>query len=293
VRFENRSVARAAAAMLACTSIVAWRPHDALAAGPPDDTDRALPCRPTIACTADIVPPGALEIEVGYIRRRLAANVVQGSTPLLLKLTIASWIQVQLGSNGWIRAIGAPMNYFDNVEAGLKFHLVDQHGARPSLALSGAIAAPTFASQLGYTPAWDVMLVAYATRDFGWLHADANAGLNVWNATADARWQPWGALALSGEMPNHFGAMLEGYVFGDATPWATRDAGVLTAVTWSPRAWLTFDVGADVGLIPSVRSASLFAGLTFVPIDLWDTPSERRRRAEALARAHAIARPVR
>src|SRR5262249_34542690 len=33
----------------------------AQAAGWPDERDRALPCRPTIACTAELVPPGTFE----------------------------------------------------------------------------------------------------------------------------------------------------------------------------------------------------------------------------------------
>ena len=34
----------------------------ARAAGWPDERDRVLPCRPTIACTADLVAPGTFEI---------------------------------------------------------------------------------------------------------------------------------------------------------------------------------------------------------------------------------------
>jgi hypothetical protein len=34
----------------------------------PGDT-QTLPCRPTIACTADIVPPGAFELETGVLFR--------------------------------------------------------------------------------------------------------------------------------------------------------------------------------------------------------------------------------
>lgn len=40
-------------------------PATARAAGFPVDDDRVLPCRPTIACTADLVPPGTLELETG------------------------------------------------------------------------------------------------------------------------------------------------------------------------------------------------------------------------------------
>jgi hypothetical protein len=42
-----------------------------------DDDRQALPCRPTIACTADIVPPGSFELEIGYLFRKLRKVATQ------------------------------------------------------------------------------------------------------------------------------------------------------------------------------------------------------------------------
>ncbi len=250
----------------------------------PDDTYRALPCRPTIACTADIVPPGVLEIETGYLFRRVGVAGMQHSTPTLFKLTVAHWLQAQVGGNGAVFASGdVPASYLDDVTAGLKVHFNDQGTWAPSLALSATVSVPTFAPQRGYLPTTDLLFTAYATRDIGWLHVDLNAGLNVWRLEGPALYQPFVALALSTALTDLVGVMVEGYVFGDAAPVAPRDAGVLAAVALSPRTWLTFDLGGDVGLYPASRAYSLFAGVTVIPADLWDTDREARvREAERL-----------
>lgn len=80
----------------------------AAAASPPDDETHALPCRPTIACTADLVPPGAFEIEAGMLFRRLAGNGRQWTLPFLAKVTLAKWVQLQVGSNGYTTMVDEP-----------------------------------------------------------------------------------------------------------------------------------------------------------------------------------------
>jgi hypothetical protein len=62
----------------------------------PDPSYSALPCRPTIACTADFVPPGVMELESGYIYRRLGSGANQSSIPFLLKRTVLEWVQLQI-----------------------------------------------------------------------------------------------------------------------------------------------------------------------------------------------------
>ena len=219
----------------------------------PDSNLHALPCRPTIACTADIVVPGALEVEAGYIYRRLPNNVDEHSTPFLLKLSVATWLQLQLGSNGGVFTNGAaPTAYFDNLAMGLKFHLLDQSRFVPSLALSSAVSVPLVANQLGYTPIYNLFFVGYASKDFfGWLHADLNAGANLLGLEGPLVAQGWFSLALSGALPHNFGVMLEGYYFSDAPPFAPHDAGILMAVNYAARTWLVLDAGGDIGLIPS------------------------------------------
>jgi hypothetical protein len=63
--------------------------------------------------------------------------------------------------------------------------------------------------------------------------------------------------------------MGEAYYFTDAAPVAPRDGGVLFAVSHSPRTWLVFDVGGDVGWFPSTRAYSVFVGASFIPAVFW------------------------
>jgi hypothetical protein len=233
----------------------------------------ALPCRPTIACTADIVPPGALEIEAGAIGRRLPSGV-QRSFPVLFKLTVAKWIQLQVGTNGYTFQRGSvSAQYLDNVSVGPKLHLLDQDRVIPSVSLSAAVSLPTFSGQAGYARADDAFFTAYVTKDVGLLHADFNAGMYEWGLDASPRPQPFVDLAVSVPLTDPFVLMGEGYVFGDGGPLAPRDGGFLFALSHAPEPWLVFDVGGDVGAFPSSRTWSLFVGMTVVPVVLWGVPS--------------------
>jgi hypothetical protein len=255
----------------------------AAAAGLLDRDDKALPCRPTIACTADLVPPGVVELETGYLYRRLGNRAHQHSAPFLLKLTLFEWAQLQLGSNGPVLASApAPARFFDDLTLGLKLHLIDQDDQTPSLSLSAAASLPLGEAE-GYLRTWDLLAVLYVTKDLGWLHADLNLGLNLWRLEATPLPQPWVALALSVALKYGLGPMLEVYYFADAAPVSASDGGVLAALSWSPRSWLVLDLGGDVALVAATRTVSAFVGATFAPYDLWESKRERsaRRAREA------------
>jgi hypothetical protein len=259
------------------------------AAETPDDRDKALPCRPTIACTADVVPPGTLDVETGVIFRHLGPSegataatsatsatsaTRQWSFPFLLKLTVAPWLQLQAGSNGFTAARGdAPQSFFDDAVVGAKFHLHDQTRLTPSIALSADASIPTFPG-LGYERTVDAFFTAYVTKDVGYVHADFNAVFNVWRLDAAPLEQGLVALALTANMPPPFGVMGEAYYESSADPVASRDGGVLFAFTHSPRPWLIFDIGGDVGFFPSTRSYSTFIGMSFIPAVLWRSGAE-------------------
>jgi hypothetical protein len=248
------------------------RPLDptAGAASLPDDETHSLPCRPTIACTADIVAPGLFELEAGYLYRQLAGEVNQQSVPFLAKLTVAEWLQIQVGDNGPTFADGpVAVRYVDDIATGLKFHLVDQRGWQPSISVSATLSVPISSAQ-GFVRTYDALFTMYVSKDFGWLHEDFNVGLNLWRLESPVKVQPWAALSLSVGLPAGFGTMLEGYVFADASPISPKDAGMLTGVTYSPKPWLVFDLGVDIGLIHSTRVLSVFTGVTVVPVRVWE-----------------------
>jgi hypothetical protein len=255
--------------LLAVGALLVGTRH-ASAADPPGDT-RTLPCRPTIACTADLVVPGAFELEAGTLFRRLGSTGRQWTFPFLAKLTAADWFQLQVGSNGYSLARGdVPAQFLDDAQIGGKFHVMDQGEFRPSLSLSATASIPTFHGQ-GYLRTYDALFTAYSTKDFGPVHADLNVGENVWRVEGDPRPQEFVALALSMNLPPPFGVMAEGYYFTDAAPIILRDGGFLFAVNHSPKPWLMFDFGGDVGMFPSTRAYSLFVGMSVVPVLLWKT----------------------
>ena len=234
----------------------------------PGDRDHAKPCRPTIACTADIVVPGELEVEGGGSYAHGGA-VRQWSFPFLLKLSVTTWLQVQVGSNGYTLVRSEPHgDYFDNLLVGPKFHLLDQQKFVPSLALSAQVSVPTFAAD-GYTRSTDLFFVGYASKDIGPIHLDWNVGLDLWRSNDGARAQGFTALVVSTALPANFGVEGEGYIFSAAGTAASRDLGVRGALTYSARPWLVFDAAGDAGFYPSNRAYSVFAGVTIIPVVFW------------------------
>jgi hypothetical protein len=267
----RRWAARAAALVLTLVLTPSAR-----AADTPDARDKTLPCRPTIACTADFVPPGTVDLEAGALFRSLGASSTAAGTtgtrqwtfPFLAKLTLEPWVQLQVGSNGLTAATGlAPQDYFDDVIVGPKFHLFDQTRLTPSISVSAEASVPTFRGQ-GYLRTFDTFFTAYVTKDLGPVHADFNAAYNVWRIEQPLS-QALVALALTANVPPPFGVMGEAYYFSNAPPVAPRDGGLLFAFTHSPRPWLVFDVGADIGWFPSSRAYSLFFGMAIIPVVLW------------------------
>jgi hypothetical protein len=225
----------------------------------------ALPCRPTITCTADIVPAGDLEIESGVVSRKQRTGFTLGA-PVLLKYSMSHELQLQLGGNT-LTAVRTQKRstYFDNAVGGLKVHIVDQTEKRPSLAVSAALSVPTFRAD-GYERAYNGVFTAYATKDFGPIHLDLNLGVNAAGIDKVATGQGYAALAAETEFTTEFGAIVEGYVFSDAMPYVPEDAGIVFAFTHSPRSWLVFDAGGDISLYMSTRVYSTFFGATFIPV---------------------------
>ena len=248
-----------------------------------------LPCRPTIACTADIVQPGALEIEAGWLARRVRTAGFQHGQPLLVKLSLSRWFQLQVGTSGRNFPTGdveTPASYVDGVSPGLKAHFLDQTSTVPALAASLAFRVPSWDRPAGVPFALDTTLWGYASKDVAFLHFDLNAALSALQIGRGVAWQPLLALAVSVPLGTHFGAMVEGYTFGAAGNVAPRDGGALAALTFAPRPWLMFDAGVDTSFFPSTREYSLFLGLTAIPWIFGDAPRPVSTASGAPLRAH-------
>jgi hypothetical protein len=235
----------------------------------PDARDHALPCRPTVSCTADIATPGTFEVESGLLYEKLGGATREWSYPFLLKQTFSPLLQLQVASNGYTNIHGSTSaRYLDNIDAGLKLHIRDQSDSGPSLALTAQLSVPTFQRD-NYLRAYDGFATAHASKDLGALHVDWNVGCDLWRIDASPRAQAFSALAFTLALPPPFSVALEGYVFSDATPIATRDGGLRAALGMTPRPWLVFDLGGDAGFFPATRAYTLFFGMTIVPVVVW------------------------
>ena len=245
----------------------------------PHDADRALPCRPTFACTAELAAPGTLEVETGASVAG-TSDARSWSYPFLLKQTFTKNVQLQAGSNGYtvVHAGGAPLRYLDNVSVGPKLHLLDQGDYRPAFAVSFAGSVPTFHAT-GYARHVDASLVGHVTKDIGPVHVDLNVGASLWAIEEDGRRpQAFGALAVSGTLYGPIGAFLEGYALSAADPVAPRDGGARAGLTLTPRPFCVFDFGGDVGWFPTTRAATGFVGVTIIPVIFGRTSDDARQR---------------
>jgi hypothetical protein len=222
------------------------------------DAVQVLPCRPTIACTAEIVPAGTVEVETGYAQRRASGAGAQ-SWQVLFKYSVSDRVQLQVGSNSLALA--------DGVYAGGKVVVVEQSAHVPAIAVSALFMTPTRGDAMAIQQTTDGYFWAYASKDlpFGGIHADYNLGVNVLSIGDHPATQILNALSLSRDLGRGVGAMLEGYAFEGGAPYATHDAGVLTGLTYSIAPQVMFDAGVDVALYRDARDLTLFGGVTFAP----------------------------
>jgi hypothetical protein len=234
----------------------------------PDATTHVVPCRPTVSCTADFASPGTLEVELGYQFARTSDYAATRSFPFLIKLTLSKLLQFQLGSNGITVPPSPGSLYFDNLLLGAKLHIADQGKILPSIAFTALIGIPNYQYL-------SVFVTGHASKDIGPLHVDLNAGISeIGLDLAQAVNQGFVALALSTSLPATLGAAVEGYYFSDAQAAGSpvnipHDGGVRLVLTTTPRPWLVFDMGGDVGFFPSTRAFSVFFGMSIAPIVFW------------------------
>jgi hypothetical protein len=118
--------------------------------------------------------------------------------PFLLKQTLATFLQLQVGSNGYTVVTdpsSSQLRYVDNVFFGPKFHVQDQGDVWPSLAMSAEASLPSFRTD-GESRNDDAFVTAYASKDVGFVHVDWNVGVDVWRVDQPSVAQAFTALAL-------------------------------------------------------------------------------------------------
>lgn len=224
--------------------------------------ETVLPCRPTVACTAQISAPGQLEIEAGVQDKRTTGSRVD-SAPLLFKLSLNEHFQLQLGTPGPTLVSGAGAErYFDATQALAK--VAWGFGATTV----GATAAVNLPTAAGIERRTDALFALLASQDLIGFHADLNFGLNLLGIGDDAQRQEWVALSVSHDLPLDLTASVEGWHSTAAGQFADRDGGFLFSLGWSPATWICIDAGGDIAFA-SDRRFSVFAGVTFAAARLW------------------------
>jgi len=238
--------------------------HGVRAADADEGIVSVLPCRPTIACTAEIVPGGSLELELGWAQRR-ASGAPTNSVQALAKISLTDRLQLQVGTNNVLSSQADTMNTLDGAFFGPKVVLLAQGDVVPAVAVSALLSTPTRDGAAAVTHTTDLYLWGYASKDLPWVHADLNVGFNVLSVDDQPAVQELVALSLSRDIGHGVGAMLESYAFWNGGAYAAHDAGVLTGLTYSLAPRVMFDAGFDVSLYRDSRNITLFTGVTFVP----------------------------
>ncbi len=216
---------------------------------------KAQPCRPTVACTAELVPAGHAEVEVGVLGTRAISAVT-----VLAKLSLMDWLQVQLGSDGFLVNQGGAITAVDGAVGVLKARLLAQDGWLPTVSLSARAAVPTRPPLPAVQSTLDLGGTLHVSKDLGDAHLDLNGTVLVAGLAA---LQGQVAFAVSTSLSETLGAALELHsTMGSALP---NDGGVRAVLSWSPAPQLVFDVGADLGFFRQTRAWSLFAGVVLVP----------------------------
>lgn len=235
----------------------------------PGGSPRALPCRPTIACTAEIVPAGMFEVEAGYAQRQAPGQASFHGAAVLAKYSLTDRIQLQVGSNNAFAAqAGLATHGFDGAFALGKYVFNTQTDVMPVIAISALVAGPTSSSADAVVQTWDADVWAYISKDIVGFHADLNLGADTLSVDRKPALQTVAALAISHDLAWGFGAMVEGYSFNAGGPYAKDDGGFLSALSYSPSPELVFDAGVDMALYRDTRTTTFFAGLTLLPFDM-------------------------
>ncbi len=248
-----------------------------------DDPPTVLPCRPTVACTAEIAPEGTLQVETGYAQRRASSSAVS-TVPTLVMYSVTDRVQLQLGTNNAVVSEGGATRVFDGALVGPKVVLLEQTDTTPAISMSALFAIPTRTGTDAVTKTTDAYLWAYASKDILGFHADLDVGANVLSVDDHPAVQGVAALSVSHDLIGGVGVMAEAYAFEGGGSYASHDGGILSAISIAATKRVMFDVGTDVGLYRDTRRMTLFAGITFAPI----APSHAHVSPAAIAKAATV-----
>jgi hypothetical protein len=218
--------------------------------------------RPLYSSDTATIPAGSYEVEAGAVFDPKDGGQVVG----VFKYGAGERTEVYLENAPYTALNGRDDSAagFGDVLLGFRHRLVEERGARPSLAFQPTIKLPTAADDddLGSGEP-DLLLAGMATKTIAGVGVTAFYQLGVvGEEDGDFGFESQLALAASGVFPD---SRLGGHVELATIhlPKIDECHNLLTlGATYNPGAWLVFDVGASMGLSHAAPDLQLLAGFT-------------------------------
>jgi hypothetical protein len=230
---------------------------------PPPDGISAVPNRPTLASTAEMVQLGVFEIEYGLE----AAEAHQNINGLLkwgaLKNLELWFLQNPIERDAGTAGLG-------DSGGGFKYKLVAEKKARPTVSILYIATIPTARPELG-AGAMAHLVQVLVSKDFGKHHFDVNEGVQfvgrLQGGGFDRRY--FTALSYSRPLKGKWGYTGEvaGYSWANTATPATMT--LLNAATYNMTSRLVLDGGAYFAAYGNLPRVTFFAGLTYSVADLY------------------------
>lgn len=233
------------------------------------DQHAVQPERPTVATHAGTVAPGWLEIETGVERDRVNPSASVISTPTVVKIGLASHLQLSL-SGTVIRPLGAAAGVGD-AAVGVKWRLVDDAPIVGDFAVLPAVKFPTGSAATGTTTT-DASFFLISSHDLAGVAIDINAGYT--HRSGNGQSVPTNATLWTVSFGGAFGGPVGWVAECYGLPATTGPAGQASIVallggpTLAVRTWLAFDAGVIIPVTgPQLRA--LYAGGVYNVGQLW------------------------
>jgi len=228
-------------------------PAAALSAqGPPRDPHAVQPERPTVATHAYTVAPGWIEIEAGGEIDRYAGGSRGEAAPVLVKIGLASGLQLDLDGallhppSGGTTGIG-------DLAVGLKWRVLYDAPVLGNFSIQPSLKLPTAPTGSGLgTGTTDVGLLLISSHDLGPVSMDLNVGYTRRSGpgTLAPRSSSLWTASFGGPVAGAVGWTAELYGYpGTAGPAGAKPiVALLAGPTLAARVWLAFDAGLIVPL---------------------------------------------
>jgi hypothetical protein len=225
------------------------------------------PYRPSVSSPAQLPAPGQVEVELGGLHAR-SDDARRSSLPYTFKLAFTPEWGLVIGGEAHVWAhddSGRSQGFGDTTLVLKRAWIVDDATA---FGMELAAKLPTANDSIGSGHA-DYALNTIFSRDIGPVHMDANLNATRLGAfdPGTGRTQIGASASFSGAVSARWG--LTGELSGTHRSGTDSSTQVLTAVTFSPSKFLTFDMGVARAFRPTPGTTQVFAGVVFPIAKVW------------------------